>query len=82
MKEIEVLDCQYANGILEKNDRLKRLELIGLLTMTNKKIDSLISQKVIANWFKHGESFSRYFHFMLIWLILRNEVKGVMVGGL
>jgi len=52
LKEIEDLDCQDANGVLEENARSKRMELIGMLAVMNKKIDSLISQKARANWYK------------------------------
>nr|AFN88206.1 putative retrotransposon [Phaseolus vulgaris] len=52
LKEIEDLDCQDANGVLEKNARSKRMELIGMLAVTNKKIDSLISPKARGSWYK------------------------------
>ena len=48
LKEHEDLDCQGTNGDLEGIARSKRMELIGMLEMTDKKIDSLISQKTRA----------------------------------
>jgi len=81
IKEIEDLDCQDVNGSLDDKGRSKRMQLCGRLSVTNKKIDSLMSQKARANWVKYGDSCSRYFHSMLRWRRLKNEVKGVEVGG-
>jgi len=45
LKDIEVLDNQDADGELEGSDKMKRMELVSLLRVTNKKIESIISQK-------------------------------------
>jgi len=63
-----------------ENDRLKRLELVSRLKENDKKIESLSCQKARANWFKNGDSCTRFFHSSLRWRRLRNEVKGVQVG--
>jgi len=63
-----------------ENDRLKRLELVSRLKENDKKIEFLSCQKVRANWFKNGDSCTRFFHSSLRWRRLRNEVKGVQVG--
>lgn len=57
------------------------MDLVSLLSVMNKKIESLICYKARENWSKHDDSCSRFFHFMLRWRRLRNEVKGVEVGG-
>ena len=62
LEDIEILDNQDANGDLEANTRVKRMELDGQLSLTNKKIESLVSQNARANWFKHGDSCSGFFH--------------------
>ena len=49
--------------------------------MTNKKIKSLVIQKARANWFKHGHSYSRFFHSTLRWRRIKNEIKGVEIKG-
>jgi len=46
LKELEDLDFQNANGGLKGSSRSKRIELIGMLAVINKRIDSLVSQKV------------------------------------
>ena len=56
--------------------------MVGRLKETEKKLDSLICQKVRANWFKNGDSCTKFFHSSLRWRRLRNEVKGVEVGGI
>jgi len=48
-KEIKVLDWQDANGDLVGSDRLKIMELVSQLRVTNKKTKSFISQKARAN---------------------------------
>jgi len=81
MQEIEALDCQDCNGGLMENDRLKRIELVSRMKETEKKLDSLLCQKARANWFKNGDSCTKFYHSSLRWRRLRNEVKGVEVGG-
>jgi len=46
----------------------------------DKKIESLSCQKARANWFKNGDSYTRFVHSSLRWRRLRNEVKGIQVG--
>jgi len=47
----------------------------------DKKLDSLICQKARARWLKNGDLCTRFYHSTLRWRGLRNEVKGVEVGG-
>ncbi|XP_068497843.1 uncharacterized protein [Phaseolus vulgaris] len=82
LQELVDLDCQDCIVDLREYDRLKRFELVGRLKETEKKLDSLICQKVRANWFKNGDSCTKFFHSSLRWRRLRNEVKGVEVGGI
>jgi len=44
-------------------------------------MESLLSQKARTNWLKNGDSCTRFYHSSLRWRSLRNEVKGVEVGG-
>jgi len=44
-------------------------------------MESLLSQKARTNWLKNGDSCTRFYHSSLRWRRLRNEVKGVEVGG-
>jgi len=81
LNRIEKLDCQDADGELEGSARMERMELISQMRVTNKKIESLTSQKARVNWLKHGESRSRYYHSILRWRRLRNDIKGVEFGG-
>jgi len=81
VKEIEELDVQDCNGTLEENDRLKRIELVNKMRELDKKLDSLICQKARASWFKNGDSCTKFYHSSLRWRRLRNEVRGIEVGG-
>ena len=81
LQEIEVFDCQDCNGTLTDSDRLKRCDLVSRLRELDKKLDSLIRQKARASWIKNGDSCTRFYHSTLRWRRLRNEVKGVEVGG-
>jgi len=56
------------------------MELTSRLVENDKKLESLMCQKARANWFKSGDSYTRFFHSSLRWRRLRNEVKGVQVG--
>jgi len=80
LKEIEVLDAIDETDNLEEYDRLKRLDLIGQLREANKKIESIFRQKARTNWLVHGDANSKYYHSVIRWRRLRNEVKGVYVG--
>jgi len=82
LQEIEILDCQDDdNGDLLGRVRLKRTELANRLRETDKKIESLICQKTRASWLKNEDSCTRFYHSSLRWRRLKNEVKGVEVGG-
>ena len=82
LQELEDLDCQDCIVDLREYDRLKRFELVGHLKETEKKLDSLICKKARANWFKNGNSCTKFFHSSLRWRRLRNKVKGVEVRGI
>ena len=79
--EIEELDCQDCIGGLVERDRLKRIELVNAMREMDKKLDSLLCQKARASWFKNGDLCTKFYHSALRWRRLRNEVKGVEVGG-
>jgi len=81
LKEIEELDICDTNNDLEEPDKLRRYELVSQLRMIDKRIESLCRQKARVKWFKFGDSNTKYFHSILRWRRLRNEVKGVMVGN-
>jgi len=81
LKEIETLDCQDCNGALMESERLHRIGLVSKLKETDKKLESLLCQKARASWFKNGDSCSKFFHSTLRWRRLKNEIKGVEVGG-
>ncbi len=82
LQEIEIYDCQDNRGHVDESERQARTDLARRLWETDRKIESLTRQKARTNWFKHGDSCSRFFHSSLRWRRLRNEVKGVEVGGL
>jgi len=69
------------NEDLEENGRLRRMELLSQLRMVDNKLDSLSKQKARASWFKSGDMNSRFYHSTIRWRRLKNEVKGVDVGG-
>jgi len=54
---------------------------VSKLKETDQKLESLICQKARASWFKNGDSCSKFFHSTLRWRRLKNEIKGVEVGG-
>jgi len=81
LREIEAFDNQDMDGGSVVSGRVARLELLNQLGEVDRKIDSLISQKARVCWFKHGDSCTKFFHSSLRWRRLRNEVKGVEVGG-
>ena len=81
LKEIENLDTKDDNEDLEEHDRLKRMELLSQLRLVDSKMDSLSRQKARANWCKFGDMNSKFYHTTIRWRRLKNEVKGVEVGG-
>ena len=82
LPEIEDLDCKDCLDDLREDDRLKRVELVSRLKEMDKKMESLLSQKARASWFKNGDSCTRFYHSSLRWRRFRNDVKGEEVGGL
>jgi len=82
LQELEALDSHDCINDLGEDDRMKRYELVGRLKETEKKLDSIICQKARAKWFKYGDMCTKFFHSSLRWRRLRNEVKGVEVGGI
>jgi len=49
--------------------------------MTDYKIKSLLHQKKKSNWLRLEDSNSKFFHSIIRWRRVRNEVKGVEVKG-
>ena len=82
LEAIKDLDDQNCVGSLSDCDRVKRYELICDLWEIDKKLDSLMCQKARIKWLKNGDSCTKFYHSTLRWRRLRNEVKGVEVGGL
>ena len=82
LQDIENLDCQDSQGCLEEIQRKLRSDLVRRLWENDAKIESLLRQKAITNWLRYDDSCTRFFHSSLRWRRLRNEVKGVDVGGL
>ena len=82
LQVIENLDCQDSHGCLEESQRKLRADLVRRLWENDAKIESLLRQKARTNWLRYGDSCTRFFHSSLRWRRLRNEVKGVEVGGL
>jgi len=80
LKEIEDLDARDAVDNLNDHSKERRLDLIGQVRVANKKIESLARQKARTNWLVHGDANSKYYHSVIRWRRLRNEVKGVHVG--
>ena len=81
LKQIEVLDNQDNNSEQEESTKMKSMELMSQLKEIENKIDSLLCQKVRSNWLKHGDLNSKFYHSSIKWRRIRNEVKGVEVGG-
>ena len=63
------------------NERLRRIGLLSRLKGSDKKMESLLCQKARASWLKNGDSCTKFYHSSLRWRRLRNDVKGVEVGG-
>jgi len=76
LKDIEAFDIRDNYSDLNKEAQLKRMELISQLKVTDNKIESLCMQKARASWLIHGDSNSKYYHSVIRWQRLRNEVKG------
>ena len=81
LKDIEILDVKDDNDDLEESDRIRRMELLSQLRMIDNKLDSLARQKARTNWCKFGDMNSKFYHTAIRWRRLKNEVKGVQVGG-
>ena len=81
LKEVEDLDIKDDRDALEESGRLRRMELLSNLREVDNKLDSLSRQKAKANWCKFGDMNSKYYHTAIRWRRLKNEVKGVEVGG-
>jgi len=81
LQDIEFLDCEDSHGGLDESQRKLRSDLTRRLWENDAKIESLLRQKARINWFKYGDSCTRFFHSTLRWRRLRNEVKGVELGG-
>ena len=81
LQDMENLDCQDNQECLEESQRKLRSDLVRKLWEVDAKIESLLRQKARANWLKFGDSCTSFFHSSLRWRRIRNEVKGVEVGG-
>ena len=81
MMEIEKLDVKDADCDLMEGENLRRLELLSQRKLIEKKVESLSRQKARSSWFKHGDSNSKYYHSIIRWRNLRNEVKGVEIDN-
>jgi len=79
--EIEKLDVRDAECDLLEDENLRRLELISQRKVVEKKLESLHRQKARSTWLKHGDSNSKFYHSMIRWRKLRNEVKGVEIDN-
>ncbi|XP_068487078.1 uncharacterized protein [Phaseolus vulgaris] len=82
LQELEGLDRQACNGVVAANERLRRIGLLSRLKGSDKRMESLLCQKARASWLKNGDSCTKFYHSSLRWRRLRNDVKGVEVGGL
>jgi len=77
MKEIDHLDAKDALCDLMEEDKLRRLELVCQQRVVEKKLESLYRQKARSNWFKYGDSNSKFYQSTIRWRRIKNEVKGV-----
>jgi len=82
LQDIESFNYQDCNGQVSESERQSRIELVRRLWEIDSKLESLLRQKARPNWFRYGDSCSRIFHSSLRWRRLRNEVKGVEIGGI
>ncbi|XP_068504066.1 uncharacterized protein [Phaseolus vulgaris] len=79
--EIEKLDVKDVECDLMEGENLRRLELLSQRKLLEKKVESLSRQKTRSTWFKRGDSNSKYYHSIIRWRKLRNEVKGVEIDN-
>jgi len=81
MMEIENLDVKDAECDLLEGEKLRRWELLSQKKSLDKKMESLNRKKARSTWYKHGDSNSKYYHSIIRWRKLRNEVKGVEIDN-
>jgi len=79
--EIEKLDVRDVECDLLEDENLIRLELLSQRKVVEKKLESLNRQKARSTWLKHEDSNSKFYHSMIRWRKLRNEVKGVEIDN-
>ncbi|XP_068486483.1 uncharacterized protein [Phaseolus vulgaris] len=81
LKEIEDLDVKDGVSDLLEGEKLRRLELVSQQKLVEKKMESLYRQKARSNWYKYGDSNSKFYHTTIGWRRLKNEVKGVELNN-
>jgi len=81
MKEIDNLDVKDGLCDLMEDEKLRRMELVSQQRLVEKKLESLYRQKGRSNWFKYGDSNSKFYHSTIRWRRIKNEVKGVELNG-
>jgi len=74
LKEIE-LDGQDEDDALPESLRMRRVALFSHVEEINKKLESLFRQKARNNWLAFGDSNSKFYHSVIKWRRLSNEVK-------
>jgi len=79
---VKETDNQDDISSISEDVKLRRMELISQLRLLDNKMESLCRQKARAKWLKFGHTNSRYYHSVLRWRRLRNEVKGVEANNL
>ncbi|XP_068467196.1 uncharacterized protein [Phaseolus vulgaris] len=82
LKEIEDIDVKDGVSDLVEGEKLRRLELVSQQKLVEKKMESLYRQKARSNWFKYGDSNSKFYHTTIRWRRIKNEVKGVDLNNL
>jgi len=50
-----------------EGEKLRRMELFSQPRLLDKKLESLYRQKARSNWFKHGNSNSKFYHSLIRW---------------
>ena len=81
LKEIEDIDVKDGVSDLVEGEKLRRLELVSQQKLVEKKMESLYRQKARSNWFKYGDSNSKFYHTTIRWRRIKNEVKGVELNN-
>jgi len=81
MKEVEELDVKDNLCDLLEGEKLRRMELVSQQRLLEKKLEYLYRQKARSNWFKFGDSNSKFYHSTIRWRRIRNEVKGVELNN-